>query len=148
MPVQSIGHAVLKVSNLERAEAFYHGVLGLPIATRWDGLGYDMTFFTLGNHHDLAIAAMGDDAPAADPKGVGLAHVAFKVGDTHEELLEMKATVEARGWSIDRAIDHGVTHSLYLHDPDGNGIELYVDVNASWKSDPRQIVATYEKLAL
>ena len=55
MPIHSIGHAVLKVSNMERAEAFYCGVLGFPVATRWDGLGRDMTFFTLGNQlADLA----------------------------------------------------------------------------------------------
>lgn len=148
MPLQSIGHAVLKVSNLQRAEHFYCDVLGFRVATRWDGLGRDMTFFTLGNHHDLAIVAMGDDAPAADPRGVGLAHVAFKVGDSDEELLAMKAQLDAHGWAVDRAIDHGVTHSLYVSDPDGNGIELYVDVDARWKDDPREIVATYEKLAL
>ena len=148
MPIQSIGHAVLKVSNMAKAEAFYHDVLGLPIATRWDGLGRDMTFFTLGNHHDLAIVAMGDDAKRADVDGVGLAHVAFKVGDTTAELLEMKQAVEGKGWKIDRAINHGVTHSLYLQDPDGNGIELYADVSDSWKGDPTEVVNTYEKLAI
>jgi catechol 2,3-dioxygenase len=148
MPVQSIGHAVLKVSNIERAEAFYCDVLGLPVATRWDGLGRPMTFFTLGNHHDLAIVAMGDDAAPADPRGVGLAHVAFKVGESDEELLEMRAQLERHGWPVDRAVDHGVTHSLYVSDPDGNGIELYVDVDASWRTDPRQIVATYRPLTL
>lgn len=148
MPIQSIGHAVLKVSNMERAEAFYCGVLGFPVATRWDGLGRDMTFFSLGNHHDLAIVAMGDDAPRADPAGCGLAHVAFKVGETDAELIEMKAQVEARGWKIDRAIDHGVTHSLYLHDPDGNQLELYVDISPAWKANPRELVDTYEKLEL
>ena len=58
MAVLSIGHAVLKVRNVEAAEAFYHGVLGFPIATRWDGLGVPMTFFTLGQHHDLAVVAV------------------------------------------------------------------------------------------
>ena len=148
MPVQSIGHAVLKVSNMERAEAFYHDVLGLPVATRWDGLGRQMTFFTLGNHHDLAVMAMGDDAPRPTGKSVGLAHVAFKVGDSTEELAEMKRTLDEKGWPVDRAIDHGVTHSLYLSDPDGNGIELYVDVSDAWRRDPHEIVATYEKLTI
>ena len=148
MPVQSIGHAVLKVSNMERAEAFYHGVLGLPIATRWDGLGRDMTFFTLGNHHDLAVVAMGDDAPQPPSAGTGLAHVAFKVGDSTDELAQMKRTLDEKGWPVDRAVDHGVTHSLYLRDPDGNGIELYVDVSDAWRQDPREIVATYAPLTI
>jgi catechol-2,3-dioxygenase len=107
-----------------------------------------MTFFTLGDHHDLAIMAMGDDAPLADPRGVGLAHVAFKVGDSHEELVAMKEQREAHGWPLDRAIDHGVTHSLYISDPDGNGIELYVDVSTAWQQNPAEIVNTYEKLTV
>ncbi len=148
MGLQSIGHVVLRVSNLERAEAFYRDVLGFPVAVHWDGLGRDMTFFTLGNHHELAIMEMGDDAPRADPNGVGLAHVAFKVGTTDEELLEMRARLTDHGWAVDRAIDHGVTHSLYISDPDGNGIELYVDVSQAWQADPRALVDTYEPLTL
>jgi catechol 2,3-dioxygenase len=146
MPVQSIGHAVLKVRSIERAEAFYTGVLGFPIATRANIRGNDMTFFTLGNHHDLAVVALGEDAPLADPRGVGLAHVAFKVGDSMEELQMMKQQLEERKWSVDRAVDHGVTYSLYLSDPDGNGIELYVDVSDAWKQDPAEIVNTYQTL--
>ena len=148
MAVLSIGHAVLKVRNVEAAEAFYHGVLGFPIATRWDGLGVPMTFFTLGQHHDLAVVAVGEDAPLADPRGVGLAHVAFKCGNTLAELEEMKAILDAAPWPIDRAIDHGVTKSLYLRDPDGNGIELFVDVSDAWKRDPAELVNTYEPLKI
>jgi catechol 2,3-dioxygenase len=148
MPVQSIGHAVLKVRDLERSEAFYHGVLGLPVATRAATIGQGMTFFTLGNHHDFAIMAMGADAPASDPKGVGLLHVAFKVGDTLDELRAMKQQIEAHGWKIDRAIDHGVTNSLYLRDPDGNGIELYADVSDSWKRDPSDVANVLQPLSV
>ena len=83
MPVRFLGHAVLKVRNRGRAEAFYHDVLGLPVAARSDELR--MTFFTLGRHHDLAVLEVGEDAPGADPKGVGLFHVAFNVGDTLDD---------------------------------------------------------------
>jgi catechol 2,3-dioxygenase len=148
MGVQSIGHAVLKVRDLARAEAFYHGVLGLPIAVRSDVAGPDMTFFSLTTHHDFAVVAMGADAPAADPKGVGLAHIAFKVGTTLSELEAMKHQVTERGGKIDRAIDHGVTKSLYLRDPDGNGIELFVDVSDAWREDPAALVNTYERLEI
>jgi|SoiMethySBSTD1v2_1073268.scaffolds.fasta_scaffold321683_2 catechol 2,3-dioxygenase len=148
MGVQSIGHAVLRVRDLATSEAFYHGVLGLPIAVRSDVAGPDMTFFSLTTHHDFAIMAMGPDAPVPDPKGVGLAHIAFKVGTTFSELEGMKRQVEERGGTIDRAVDHGVTQSLYLRDPDGNGIELFVDVSDAWRADPAALVNTYERLQI
>ncbi len=139
MPVRSLGHAVLNVRSLDRAEEFYHSVLGLPIATRSDE--FKMTFFTLGNHHDLAVREVGEDAPAPNPKGVGLYHLAFCVGDSLDELRTMKERLEERGVKIDRVIDHNVTGSLYLRDPDGNGIELYVDTSDAWKKDPSTIAA-------
>ena len=62
MKIQSLGHVVLKVRDRAKAEAFYNGILGLPVATRSDAL--NMTFFTLGGtHHDFAIAEVGKDAP-------------------------------------------------------------------------------------
>ncbi|HEX2172179.1 MAG TPA: VOC family protein [Dehalococcoidia bacterium] len=145
MRVQSLGHVVLKVRDLERAEEFYHGVLGLPIATRWEDR--QMTFFTLGNHHDVAVRALGPDAPLADPAGAGLAHVAFCVGDSLDELRAWKRRLEESGVPIDRITDHKVSHSIYLSDPDGNGIELYVDASDAWKQDP-SLVATVEPLKL
>ncbi len=140
MPVRSLGHAVLKVRNRERAEQFYHGVLGLPIATRSER----MTFFTLGSHHDFAVLVLGDDAPLADPAGVGLFHVAFNVGDSTEDLREMKARLDAHGVQVDSMVDHNVTESLYLRDPDGNGIELYVDTSDAWKQDPSELLRRKE----
>lgn len=139
MPIQSIGHAVLKVRNLARAEAFYNGVLGIPIATRDDE--YGMVFFTLGNHHDFAVIAMGDDAPLADPKGVGLYHVAFKVGNTREELRATKEMLVEKGVKIDGIWDHNVTCSIYINDPDGNGLELYVDASDEWKKEPSLVAS-------
>src|SRR6476661_7250319 len=127
MQIQSLGHTVLKVRNLDRAVAFYNGVLGLPIAAQSDE--FNMVFFTLGNHHDFAIAAVSDDAPLADPKGVGLDHVAFKVGTTLEELRATKEFLLGENVKIEHIIDHIVTNSIYISDPDGNGIELYVDVS-------------------
>ena len=145
MPIQHLGHVVLKVRNLTRAERFYHDVLGLPIATRSPELC--MVFFTIGDHHDFAIMQVGDAAPAADPAAPGLFHVAFNIGDTLDELRAMKARLEALGITLDRIEDHTVSQSLYLSDPDGNGIELYVDTSDSWKHD-RSLVATVKPLAI
>ena len=140
MPVRSIGHAVLKVRNRERAEAFYHDVLGMPIATRNDR----MTFFTLGNHHDFAFMVMGDEAPLAEPDGVGLAHVAFNVGETLDDLRAMKRRLEEHGVELEGQVDHTVSASLYLSDRDGNGIELYVDTSDEWKRDPDALIRRKE----
>jgi len=146
MQVEQLGHAVLKVRDIERAEGFYNGVLGLPVAARMqDGLG--MTFFTLGNHHDFAVVAVGPDGPEAAADSPGLFHVAFKVGDCLDQLRTVKKELEAAGVPIEMIADHTVSQSIYVRDPDGNGVELYVDTSDVWKTDP-QTVATIAPLDL
>lgn len=139
MPVRSLGHAVLNVRDLDQSVAFYRDVLGLPVATRSDKFG--MVFFSLGNHHDFAIRAVGEDAPAPNRKGVGLFHVAFCVGSSLDDLREMKERLDAGGVKIDGLVDHNVTSSIYVRDPDGNGIELYADTSDAWRDDPSKIAA-------
>lgn len=136
MKIQSLGHVVLKVSNQERAEAFYQGILGLPVAARHPGLR--MTFFSLGDHHDFAVAALGDNAPPAPPDTTGLAHVAFKIGHSIEELREARSRLQAAGIEV-VARDHRITQSLYFKDPDGNTIELYVETSDIWKLQPEAV---------
>ena len=144
MKVQSLGHVVIKVRNQQRAEDFYNGLLGIPIAARYPELS--ATFFTLGNHHDFAVVAIGDDAENPPAKSVGLVHVAFKIGDNIEELREAGLKLEAAGLKVD-ARDHAVSKSIYFMDPDGNTIEFYVDVSDAWKHDP-QLVAHSEPMKL
>jgi catechol 2,3-dioxygenase len=144
MKVQSLGHVVIKVRDQKRAEAFYNGLLGIPIAARYPEMS--ATFFTLGNHHDFAVVAIGDDAENPPAKSVGLVHVAFKIGDDIEQLREARDKLETDGVKV-VAHDHGVSKSLYFDDPDGNTIELYVDVSDAWKRDP-QMVAHSEPLEL
>ncbi len=133
MDIKSLGHVVVKVRDRDRAEAFYNGVLGLPIAARYDER--DMTFFSLGNHHDFAIRAVGEDAPAPDRDGIGLLHVAFNIGADVADLKSAKQALEAAGVKV-RSIDHEITQSIYFNDPDGNGLEVYVDVSDAWRDDP------------
>jgi catechol 2,3-dioxygenase len=144
MKVQSLGHVVIKVRDQQRAEAFYNGLLGIPIAARYPELS--ATFFTLGNHHDFAVVAIGDDAEDPPKKSVGLVHVAFKIGDSIEQLREARDKLEAAGLNV-AARDHAVSKSIYFTDPDGNTIEFYVDVSDAWKRDP-QMVAHSEPMAL
>ena len=138
MKIKALGHVVLKVTDLERAEEFYNGVLGLSTCARLDQDGFKMTFFTLGNHHDFAIMEVGGGDKGQDEDRVGLHHVAFKIGTTLDELREAKKKLDSAGVSAE-PIDHEVTKSLYLEDPDGNGVELYVDVSESWRKDPQRV---------
>jgi catechol 2,3-dioxygenase len=137
MKIDSLGHVVLKVSDLARSEAFYAGVLGLPVCARFDEQGMKMTFFSLGNHHDLAIMEASGARRSGDDV-VGLHHVAFRIGSTLAELIEAKAHLEAAGVTT-TPIDHEVTQSLYFDDPDGNNVEVYVDVSDAWRTDPQRV---------
>lgn len=136
MRIESLGHVVLKVSDLTRAEAFYRDVLGMTVCARMEEP--PMTFFTMGNHHDFAIAALGADAGRPAKGSTGLAHVAFKVGNSLDVLREAKAHLDEAGVRV-RPVDHEVTQSLYFEDPDGNGVELYVDTSDVWREEPQKV---------
>lgn len=146
MKIQGVGHVVLKVRDLDRSARFYTGVLGLREVGRFPGR---MVFFSAGtNHHDLAVMAVGADAPSPPEQAVGLAHVALKIGDSLDALREAHAALEAHAVTIRGLRDHHVSQSIYLEDPDGNVVELFVDGDpAIWAEDPAT-VATSKPLAL
>lgn len=147
--IERVGHVVLKVRSLERSVPFYRDVLGLREVARLTGRMGQMVFFsaTGENHHDLALLEVGADAPRPDPRAVGLYHVAFKIGDGLDALRAARDVFEARGIRYSLA-DHRVSQSLYVNDPDGNGVELYVDADPRiWREDP-SAVATVGPLRL
>ena len=146
MQVKALGHVVLKVRDLNRSMPFYAQVLGLKEVAR---MGDRMVFFSIaGNHHDLALVQTGSEAPSAPEQSPGLAHVAFKVGDSLDELRAMQDWLETHGVELDRLADHRVSQSIYFHDPDGNQIEVFVDGDPRiWREDPTA-VATRLPLAL
>ena len=138
MKIRSLGHVVLRVTDRERAERFYNGVLGLPVCARLDEGGFKMAFFTLGNHHDFAVMEVTGEGSSRSETAVGLHHVAFNIGTTFDELREARAKLDAAGIAT-TPIDHEVTKSLYFADPDGNGIEVYVDASDAWRREPQRV---------
>jgi len=138
MKIRALGHVVLQVTDRERAEQFYGDFLGLPLCARYDEDGMKMAFFTLGNHHDFAVLEVSGEGDSAGNNAAGLHHVAFNIGTTIEELREAKKKLDAAGIDVQPA-DHEVTKSLYFQDPDGNGIELYVDTSDVWRHEPQRV---------
>jgi catechol 2,3-dioxygenase len=135
MHALKLGHAVLKVRSLAVSVPFYRDVLGLTEVARHGGR---MVFFSCGeNHHDLALLEIGAQAAPSADNQVGLYHLAFKVGDSLDELRACRDHLAAHGVELDGQSDHRVSQSLYCHDPDGIMIELYVDADpALWRDDP------------
>ncbi len=117
-----VGHLVLNVRDVATSVDFYTNVLGFQIALERSGTG---TFLTCGKiHHDLALFQAAEDAAPVTPGGLGLNHMALQVED-FEMLTEYYHRLNELGVEIDRTIDHQMTKSIYLQDPDGNGIELF-----------------------
>lgn len=148
MKIKALGHVVLKVRDLNRSTPFYANVLGLKEVGRFDQDPFRMVFYSIANHHDLALVETNAEAPSAPEQSPGLFHVALKVGDNLDDLREAKAWLESNGVKIDMVAEHRVSQSLYFSDPDGNAIEVYVDGDpAIWRDDPGA-VAHMEPLTL
>lgn len=138
MKITALGHVVVRVTDRDRAERFYGGLLGMPVCARLDQGGFRMAFFSLGNHHDFAVMEVTGEGSTTAESAVGLHHVAFRIGTSLAELREAKAKLDAHGIPT-TPIDHEVTKSLYLADPDGNGVELYIDASDTWRTDPQRV---------
>lgn len=133
-PRVRIGHVHLKVADLERALAFYHGVLGFEIT---QGYGASAVFVSAGGyHHHIGLntwESHGGRPPA--PGTTGLYHLAILYPDRATLADALRRLVQA-DWPLDGASDHGVSEALYLRDPDENGVELYCDrPEAEWPRD-------------
>jgi catechol 2,3-dioxygenase len=136
MQVKELGHVVLYVRDLQQSRRFYGEILGFPELP--GGFPGAAAFSSGRTHHELLLIEVGPDAaPIPSGRRVGMYHIGLKVGDSDDELRAALEDLHRAGVDIVGASDHTVTHSLYLQDPDGNEIELYVDVeSADWRSDP------------
>ena len=148
MKVQELGHAVLYVRDLESSVHFYGDVLGLPaIGEAWPGT---RAFSGGRTHHELLLIEVGQSAASLPPgPRVGLYHLGFKIGTTDDELRDAIRELQAAGVKMVGASDHTVTHSLYIEDPDGNELELYIDVQPEiWHDEPLAVLAPVKPLRL
>ena len=135
-PGAKIGHVHLKVADLERALAFYCGVLGFSLMQRY---GTQAAFIAAGGyHHHIGLntwESLGGSPPP--PGATGLYHTAI-LYPTGAALADALRRVMQAGLELDGASDHGVSEALYLRDPDRNGVELY------WDRPPKQWPRTPE----
>ena len=134
-PQTQIGHVHLKVADLDRAVAFYRDAMGFDVMER---MGNSAAFLSAGGyHHHLGLntwESRGGAQPA--PGTTGLYHFAI-LYPTRVELARALQRLVDHGVAIDGASDHGVSEAIYLHDPDGNGIEIYHDrPREAWPRTP------------
>src|SRR5947208_10446484 len=124
-PGVDIGHVHLKVSDIDRALAFYRDVLGFEVQQRY---GDEAAFISAGGyHHHIGLNTWESKGGSPPPPGTtGLYHIAI-LYPTRADLADALRRLIAGGVRLDGASDHGVSEALYLRDPDENGIELYVD---------------------
>jgi catechol 2,3-dioxygenase len=124
-PGARIGHVHLKVADIDRALAFYCGVLGFQLMQR---RGPQAAFISAGGyHHHIGLntwESRGGQPPA--PGTTGLYHLAV-LYPTRAALADALRRLIAAELPLEGASDHGVSEALYLRDPDDNGVELYWD---------------------
>ncbi len=143
-PGVRIGHVHLKVADLERSLAFYCGLLGFELVTRWRD---QAAFISAGGyHHHIGLNTWESKGGSPPPPGsTGLYHHAILYPTRSALARAVKRLLEA-GWPLTGAADHGVSEAVYLDDPDGNGVELYHDrPREQWPRSPTGEVVMYTR---
>ena len=149
MRTHYLGHIVFYVRDLETSLKFYEKVLGLK---RIEGgeLPFKAAALTSGRtHHELLLIEIGDaPGPPPGPRR-GFYHAGFKIGDSLDELKKAYRELLSAGVQVKGMSDHTISKSIYLHDPDGNEIELYVDdPDVDWEDDPAAVLSPIRPLDL
>ena len=149
MKAHYLGHVVFYVKDLEKSLTFYRDLLGFEQVGEFSRPFTAVALFAGRTHHEVLLIQVGD-APGP-PKGhrIGLYHIGIKVGDALDELRAVRDELIEAGINISGLSDHTVSQSIYLEDPDGNEVELYVDdPNVDWKNDPSLVMSPIKQLNL
>ena len=143
-----LGHVVFYVKDLENSLKFYTQAVGLQVCGQLFG-GRAALLSGGRTHHELLLIQVGEATGPLTGKRIGLYHVGWKIGDSLEALKQVRARILELGYTIDGQSDHTVSQSLYLRDPDGNEVELFVDNPAfDWRSDTSWMAAPVKPLVL
>ncbi|MEW6474134.1 MAG: VOC family protein [Actinomycetota bacterium] len=146
-----LGHVVLYVRDLDASRAFYGDVVGWPVVATIDLEGTRAVVFSGGRtHHELLLIEVGASAaPVPSGRRLGMYHFGIKIGDTDDALRAMRDRLHRHHVTVVGSGDHTITHSLYVLDPDGNEVELYVDVgDVDWAAHPELTIAPTRPLNL
>jgi catechol 2,3-dioxygenase len=149
-PAVRVGHVHLKVSDVERSLRFYRDALGLTVTADGRTAGLPAVFLAAGDYHShIALNTFETEGAAPAPPGhTGLYHVALLYPD-RQELARAVKRLHAHNVGIDHASDHGATVSVYLNDPDGNGIELYYDrPRRTWRDHDGKPILRADRIPL
>ena len=148
MHARYLGHVVFYVSNLERSLGFYRDLLGFrEVGRTFEGAAAALT--SGRTHHELLLIEVGPAPRPAPGRRLGLYHIGIKVGDSLDDLRAAKRELDRAGVAITGMSDHTVSQSLYLADPDGNEVELYVDADSSlWRDNPEAVLSPIKPLRL
>ena len=141
--------AFVPSTDLERSRQFYRDVLGWNEVAGMTGM--PAAALSSGRtHHELLLIEVGENAvPIPQGRRIGMYHFGLKIGTTDDELRQALKDLLEAGARVMGTADHTVTHSLYIEDPDGNEIELYIDVQPEiWREDPQAILAPIRPLKI
>ena len=143
-----LAHVVYYVRNLQASVRFYTTVVGLEHSgTIFNGQAAILTGGS--THHELLLIQAGDAPGPMGGRRIGLYHVGWKVGESLDVLKRIRERVFENGYDIDGQSDHTVSQSLYLRDPDGNEVELFVDDPAfDWRNDASWMESPVKTLKL
>jgi catechol 2,3-dioxygenase len=121
--INKVGHVVLNVKDVEASAKFYAEALGMEVMLLRDG---NAAFLSFGaQHHDIAIFKAPEGAEMGQ---LGLNHIAFQIEGGETELRQLYGRLVQHGAKVDHTTDHGMTHSVYFFDPDGNRLEIFAEV--------------------